>query len=256
MLIRILFLGIMVGGLGACGTASLNSSVPSTQSLGSAVSTGSTGSITTASLPDSDAKRQLQEMAARAEAANKVGTSGYKVGPQDVLDVSVFKVPELTKTVHVSEAGTINYPLIGETPASGKTARELEQELTAKLGANYLQNPQVSVQVREHNSKRVTIEGAVGSPGVYPLQGDMTLLQLIATAKGLKQDASDDVVLFRQENGQKKAARFALSELRAGTSPDPQLMPGDVIIANTSMTQQFFNGVLRALPVASFFLLF
>jgi polysaccharide export outer membrane protein len=165
-------------------------------------------------------------------------------------------VPDLSRTVQVSEAGTINYPLIGETAAAGKTAREIEQDLTAKLGAKYLQNPQVTVMVKEFNSQRVTIEGAVKKPGIYPLRGGMTLLQLIASAQGLTNVAEDDAVVLRQENGRQKAARFALSEIRSAGAEDLPLQAGDVVIVNTSMTKEAFNTVVKAMPLARFFFLF
>ena len=70
----------------------------------------------------------------------------------DVLDISVFQVPELTKSVQVADTGTINLPLIGEVVVAGKTAQQVERDLTTKLGAKYLQNPQVTVYVKEYNS--------------------------------------------------------------------------------------------------------
>lgn len=78
-------------------------------------------------------------------AAHPPNNSAYEIGPQDVLDISVFKVPELSKSVQVADTGTINLPLLGEVVADGRTARQLERELTAQLGAKYLQNPQVTV---------------------------------------------------------------------------------------------------------------
>src|SRR6476661_7221430 len=75
------------------------------------------------------------------------GRNAYRIGPLDVLDVSVFQAPDLSKTVEVAEDGTIDLPLLGATPAAGKTAYELQRELSSKLGAKYLQNPQVTVSV-------------------------------------------------------------------------------------------------------------
>ena len=120
------------------------------------------------------------------------GNSAYLIGPQDVLDVSVFKVPELTKSVQVADTGTINLPLVEEVPAMGKTTHDLERDLTAKLGGKYLQKPQVTVVVKEYNSQRVTVEGAVKKPGVYPVRGQMTLLQLVASAEGLSDNSDFD----------------------------------------------------------------
>ena len=238
------------GAISSSGATSSNTQKTSFAADGSVVSQGDKAAS------DGDAKRQLRAVVKQAVEANKAGASAYQIGPQDVLDVAVFKVPDLSKTVQVSEAGTINYPLIGETAAAGKTAREIEQDLTAKLGAKYLQNPQVTVMVKEFNSQRVTIEGAVKKPGIYPLRGGMTLLQLIASAQGLTDVAEDDAVVLRQENGRQKAARFALSEIRSAGAEDLPLQAGDVVIVNTSMTKEAFNTVVKAMPLARFFFLF
>ena len=90
----------------------------------------------------------LSNTFAAAEDVAKPGSRegvGYKIGPLDVLDISVFKVPELSKTVQVADAGTINLPLVGEIRAGGMTAQEVERDLTARLDAKYLRKPQVTV---------------------------------------------------------------------------------------------------------------
>lgn len=181
------------------------------------------------------------------------GAASYKIGPQDVLEISVFKVPELSKAAQVSEAGTVNLPLIGEVGVSGKTARELERQLTQQLGSRYLQNPQVTVFVKEYNSQRITVEGAVKRPGVLPIQGSMSLLQAVALSQGLEELSDDTVLVFRNSNGIRKAARFDVSEIRTGAVEDPQLMAGDVVVAGTSTLKKNFNGFLKLLPVAGLF---
>jgi polysaccharide export outer membrane protein len=184
------------------------------------------------------------------------GASAYKIGPQDILDISVFKVPELTRSVQVADVGTINLPLLGEVAAVGKTARELERDLAAKLGARYLQSPQVTVQVKEYNSQRVTVEGAVRMPGVHGLKGRTSLLQLVAMSGGLDATSSDStVVVFRHTAGKRYAARFDIGAIRQGQADDPQIFPGDVIVANSSALKTAWGDFLKALPVASFALL-
>lgn len=258
MVIRLLALAAVAVLLAGCGTSSLNE----TAALGS-------GSLTpTATVeqpaPQDDArnvaastdrgaaKNELRQIASRAAAATRVGSTGYKIGRADVLQISVFKVPELSKSIVVSEAGTINYPLVGETDAAGKTARELERHLKTELGRNYLQNPQVSVQVSQYNSQRVTIEGAVKKPGLYPLTGGLTLMQLVATAGGLDDTAEDDVVVLRMKNGKRKAARFSFAALRDGSGEDPRLQNGDVVVANTSGAKVAFNNLIKVIPLANF----
>ena len=163
-----------------------------------------------------------------ARAADKLtlgatpGSTAYKIGPHDVLDISVFKVPELTRSVQVADTGTINLPLVGEVRAAGRTAQELERDLAQKLGAKYLQSPQVTVFVKEYNSQRVTIEGAVKKPGVYPIRSKTSLLQLIAMADGLDASSDSTVVVFRQIDGKRIAARFDIDQIRTG---QPRIQP-------------------------------
>ena len=169
-----------------------------------------------------------------------------------MLEVSVFKVPELSKVVQVSEAGTINYPLTGEVQAGGRTAREIEQDLTKLLGKKYLQNPEISVFVREYNSQRITVEGAVKKPGVYPIAGGMSLLQATATAGGFEDTAEQTVILIRQSGGKRSIGKFDVGQIRDGMGEDPQLEARDVIIVPTSDIKLGFNNVVKLLPLASF----
>ena len=186
-------------------------------------------------------------------AGDTAATTIYRIGAQDVLDISVFQVPDLTKSVQVSDAGTINLPLVGEVPVAGKTAREVERDLTAKLGAKYLQNPQVSVYVKEYNSQQVTVEGAVQKPGVIPLKGHTSLLQLIAMANGFDPNSDWTVLVLRNSNGKRQAAKFDVDAIQKGRADDPQLQSGDVIIAGSSAIKAGFNNILKALPVAGLF---
>ena len=179
----------------------------------------------------------------------------YKIGAQDILDISVFKVPDLTKSVQVSETGSINLPLVGEVAVAGKSAQDVERDLTSKLGSRYLQNPQVTVLVKEFNSQKATVEGAVKKPGVYPLRGRNSLLQMIATAEGVDEKSDATVVILRQANGKKSAARFDLDAIRSGQSEDPIVQPGDVIVAGTSAAKEMFGNFLKVLPVTSVFAL-
>jgi polysaccharide biosynthesis/export protein len=179
---------------------------------------------------------------------------GYRIGPADVLDISVFNVPELSKTVQVADTGTVNFPLVGEVPAAGKTAQQLERELTAKLSAKYLQNPQVTVLLKENNSQLVTIEGAVKSPGIYPMKGETTLLRSMALAGGIDTTTSDSIVLvLRDSGGKRSAAKFDVAAIQKGNAEDPPLQSGDVLVVGTSMIKAGFNNVLKALPLAGLF---
>jgi polysaccharide export outer membrane protein len=187
---------------------------------------------------------------ALASMSNPV-TPAYRIGPRDVLDISVYQVPDLSKTVSVADTGIINLPLVGETPAAGKTAEELQRDLTSRLGAKYLQNPQVTVLVKEYNSARVTISGAITKPGVYPYKGE-SLMQFVAMAGGFKGEANWVVLVLRQSNGQRLAAKFDVSAIEKGRAQDPAIQAGDVIVADSSLAKRGLATILKVLPLASF----
>ena len=182
------------------------------------------------------------------------GNAAYKIGPQDVLDISVFKAPELARSVQVADSGTINLPLVGEVTAAGKTAQEVERDLAKRLGAKYMQSPQVTVYVKEYNSQRVTVEGAVKKPGIYPLRGRTTLMQFLAMAEGLDPTSdSNNVVIFRRVEGKRFAAKFDVEQIRAGKAEDPVIMQGDLIVANASAMKAAWQNLLQVLPVSAAF---
>lgn len=178
-------------------------------------------------------------------------SNAYKIGPRDILDVTVFKVPDLSKMVQVSEAGTINYPLVGELQAGGKTPRQIEKELTLLLGQRYLQNPQITVLIKENNSQRITVEGAVKKPGVYPINGGMSLLQAVATAGGFETNADETAIVVRPTSGQPSGMRFDVSKIRQGQSKDIPLEPGDIIIASTSDIKAGIEVLYKIAPLAT-----
>lgn len=157
-------------------------------------------------------------------------SKSYKIGPLDVLDVSVFKVAELSKTIQVSESGSINFPLVGEMQVGGKSPQEVELMLAKALGGKFLQNPQVSVYVKEYNSQRVTVEGAVKKTGVVPIVGGMSLLQAIAQSGGLDELADSDVVVFRMTAGKRLAGRYNISDIKAGGPMIRRWRPGMLLL--------------------------
>jgi polysaccharide biosynthesis/export protein len=223
-------------------------------SFGSGTLPGGTSAASTGFEPTA----ATQNYPAVAEAAQKLtsvatpGSNAYKIGPLDILDISVFNVPDLTKTVQVANDGTINFPLVGEVPAAGRTAKELETDLARRLGAKYLRSPQVTVLVKDYNSQRVTIEGSVKTSGVYAMKGSTSLTQVLAMAGGMDETvASGDVVIFRTINGTRSAARFDVDAILHGKAADPELEPGDVIVADTSTTKVALHNVLSVIPLAT-----
>jgi polysaccharide export outer membrane protein len=194
----------------------------------------------------------LAKAADKFTAVATPGNNAYKIGPADVLDVSVFKVPDLSKTVQVADDGTINFPLVGEVLAGGRTAHQVERDLADKLGAKYVRSPDVTVLVKEYNSQRVTVDGSIKKPGVYTLKGKTTLVQVLAIAEGVNYDvASGDVIIFRHIDGKRYAGRFDVTAINEGKAEDPELQPGDVVEVDTSGTKVAFQTFLKALPLAA-----
>ncbi len=178
----------------------------------------------------------------------------YRVGPSDLLEISVFQVPDLSQTVKVNASGQIAMPLIGTVQAGGKTVSELETEIKTKLEAKYLQSAQVSVFVKEANSQQVTVDGAINKPGLVTLDGQTTLLQTIAMSGGLARGANArGILVFRTVDRQKMAAKFDLVAIRAGRAADPVLYGGDIVVVDTSAISTALGGIRDSLPAFGLF---
>jgi polysaccharide export outer membrane protein len=172
----------------------------------------------------------------------------YLIWPQDLLEIQVFGVEELYRKVRVNSRGSISLPLIGTLQAAGLTAEQLEARLAAELSKNYLQDPQVSVFIEEYTNLRVTVEGAVKKPGMFPIQGQATLLQSIALAEGPDRLASSVVKVFRvQPGGERQPLQYDLDDIRAGSIPDPVLQGDDIVVVETSTGKSVIHGVTDTL---------
>jgi len=128
----------------------------------------------------------------------------YILGPEDVINIEVFNLPELSKTVRVANDGTVTLPLIGRVQAAGLTTEQLRKELADKWGENYLQDPQVTVFVSEFKAKPVSVIGAVEKPGLYPLTGRRTLIEMLSMAGGFGKratSAAGRTVLITRKSG-------------------------------------------------------
>ena len=159
----------------------------------------------------------------------------YRIGPSDLLEISVFQVPELSRTVRVNARGGLSLPLIGEIQAGGLTGQQLETLLAQKLRETYLQNPQVSVFIKEFISQRVTVSGSVNKAGVFPISGKTTLMQAIAMAGGLEKFADEnDVKIMRERNGTREVLNYDLEPIRKGEIEDPLLHTSDVVVVARS----------------------
>lgn len=171
-----------------------------------------------------------------AKASDNVSASTqYLLSSGDLLDISVFQVPDLSKEVEIDAAGQISLPLIGEIHAAGQTAQALQTEIAEKLRAKYLQSPQVSVFVKNAAGQQVTVTGAVYKPGVYPIVGRTTLVQALAQAGDLSEIGDHGSIrVLRRVNGTVTQAKFNIDDIRAGKAIDPELYPGDMVVVDNS----------------------
>jgi polysaccharide biosynthesis/export protein len=170
----------------------------------------------------------------------------YRVGPNDLLDIEVLDLDNSKRTVRVNAAGAITLPLIGAVNVAGLTAQDVESRLAAKYSEKYLQNPQVSVFIKEFTTERITLDGAVNKPGIYPLTGQITLLRAIALAGGFGPIAeSSEVMLFRvNEKGERQVAMFDVDKIRAGKSDDPVIKGDDLIVVQRDATRRLLKDSL------------
>ncbi len=256
-------------------------------------------------------------------------TRDYTLGPEDLIQVNVFRVGDLSETVRISQTGMIELPLVNEVKAAGLTPQELESAIERKLRA-YIQDPVVNVFIEEYRSRRITVlgavhnpqvfsvsgpkylldmlsmaggltdeasnicyisrqgrqggkgktlkidlngllmkgdarlnvplrsgdvinilragrfyvDGAVGSPGSFPLTGNVTLTQAISLAKGLNYEAVKDIKIYRNDgNGRRKLLVTNYDSILSGKSPDIYIKNKDVIIVSTSAIKEFFKGL-------------
>lgn len=157
---------------------------------------------------------------------------GYTIGPDDVLGVLFWREKDISGDVVVRPDGKITLPLLNDVQAAGLTTEELRAALTT-AAARFVEEPNVTVVVRQINSRRVFITGQIGKPGPYPLSGSMTVMQLIAIAGGLTEFAdSKNIIIMRTENGKPVAHRFNYKEVvnRKNLKQNIELKPGDTVV--------------------------
>lgn len=182
-------------------------------------------------------------------AAPAVGLD-YHIAPDDVLRIQVYHEPGLSlEDAQVTAAGMVRMPLIGDVSVAGLSAGEASDVIAGRLGERYLVSPQVTVFVKKAVSRRITVDGEVRQPGLFPFDGRLGLQQAVALAKGPTRLASlSQIVVVRQADGQRKAALFDLSAIRKGEAPDPEILPGDTIIVGLSRAKAILGGALLAVP--------
>jgi len=171
---------------------------------------------------------------AGAEAPHKpaIADPNYVIGAQDVLDISVWKEPDLSRSVPVRPDGKISLPLLNDVQAAGLTPSELTAQITAGLN-KFMNNPQVTVIVSQINSQRIYILGEVARPGAFALLPGMTVLQALSDAGGLTPFAnSKKIYVMREQNGKRDKLLFNYKEVLDGKRAEQNvdLKAGDTIV--------------------------
>lgn len=175
----------------------------------------------------------------------------YRIGPLDVLKITVFQEPDLSlEEVPVDASGDVLLPLIGRVEAAGKTGTELSTDIAGRLGERYLIDPQVSIIVSQSASQNITVEGAVNKPGIFEIQGQSNLLQAMALAEGPTQTAKlGEVIVFRRKEDGLYAAQFNLSDIRTGQAANPEILAGDIVVVGNSFAKALFRDFLQLSPL-------
>jgi polysaccharide export outer membrane protein len=189
--------------------------------------------------PASPAPAAETPPAAGQAATTPPSSADYQVGPGDVLDVTVYDNPELSRIPTVQTNGAISYPLLGEVQVAGLTVAEIQRKITNLLAKDYLVNPQVEVKVSRYESQFVSVVGEVNSPGRKPLRGRTRLIDVLTEAGGFKPSASGDVTITRTEGTFEGGQKSITVSITRSPSPSMQdlvnlelvLRNGDIITA-------------------------
>jgi polysaccharide export outer membrane protein len=237
--LRMLVLAVgAVSGLAAC--SSNPAPTANTASNPAGAGNGSSGSASKATL-------------ASLESSNPAASSNYRIGREDVLVIDVFQVPDLSRTVEVDSNGRVLLPLIGQIKAVDQTPDQLSAAIANALSAKYVNDPQVTVSVKESQSERVTVEGAVVQPGIYPIVTSTTLMKAIALAHGpdMKLANLDKVAIFRSTDGKRSTELYNYQDIRDGKIADPQVVADDIIVVDTSGIRRFLQDISPIAPWAA-----
>lgn len=175
----------------------------------------------------------------------------YYIGAFDKLTIDVFGIPELSqRQVQVDASGRISFPLAGAVDVAGKTPGEISDQLARALRANFVRDPQVTVNLTDTVSQLLTVEGQVTKPGQYPVIGRMTLLRAMAVAGGTTEFSKlNDVVIFRTVQGERLAALYDLDAIRHGKYADPDVYANDVVMVGDSSGRRLFKDILQVIPL-------
>ncbi|RVU04973.1 polysaccharide export protein [Novosphingobium umbonatum] len=173
----------------------------------------------------------------------------------DRLYIRVVGEPDLTSEQYwVDGGGTVQVPMAGDLMAGGRTTGELAQDIADRLASRYIRNPVVAVSIVQHAQSSVTVEGDVQKAGRFEATPNLTLLGALALAQSTTRTAKlDQVMVFRNLNGQRLAARFNLKQIRRGLAADPQIIAGDVVVVGRSPGRALWTDLLQTAPLFNIF---
>lgn len=192
---------------------------------------------------------QAQAPASPQPPAAPAAPTAYLIGPQDVLSVTVYGEADLTKGgITVDADGTFDFPLIGRVQAGGRTVRQIEADIKTRLGASYLRDPSVTVEVVKFRSQTVYVTGQVRNPGKFTLSGDASIMTVLAEAGSVTAQAGSYVVITHAHatsaDGEDGQMRVSRRDLETGRAQNVRLQDGDTIFVPRAETF-FVTGFVR-----------
>lgn len=177
----------------------------------------------------------------------------YRLQPMDALSISVFQVADLSGEYEVDLGGNIALPLVGTMQVANLTSEELRLQLRDRL-RKFVKDPVISIGVKPSTKRTITVDGSVKSPGMYPVNGPVTLIQAVALAGGLDQDANPRrVAVFRRVGGQRMAAAFDLETIRRAQAEDPEVLSGDIVVVESEKNKELQRTLLSTIPLIGIF---
>jgi polysaccharide biosynthesis/export protein len=183
-----------------------------------------------AAVRDAAAEDVTADYSEKNTSKDVVNGNDYVIGPEDLLSIYVWKEESVSQDVPVRIDGKISIPLVNDIQAAGLTPLQLQAVLTQKL-KNFIENPTVTVTVKEANSYKAYVSGEVKQPGVYPIRSNMTLVRLMVMAGGFTEWADQKkILILRKSDGGEKRIIADYKKIIEGDAPDMAISPGDVII--------------------------
>jgi protein involved in polysaccharide export with SLBB domain len=158
------------------------------------------------------------------------------LGPGDVFEVRVFQEPDLSGIYRVGSEGTIDFPLCGKVVIAGLQGSGVSERLTTCLSAGFLKNPQVSIYIKEYNSKKIFVLGEVQKPGTFQYDDNMTIVQAITLAGGFSPRADrNNASVARLEDGREQRFKVPVVDIGQGRAANFSLRPGDIVFVPESL---------------------